>query len=619
MASNPPDVHNLLHQAMDALTRGDKPLARDLLTTVLEMDDRNEQAWLWLSGAVDSPHEQRICLENVLTINPGSTAARQGLAYLEKQEAEHPTPPPASNEAPAQAAPAAPPAAAPPPAPAAPPAAPVAGYPPPEAQAPAAVAPNWPAAMPPEWSSAPAAPPPGWGNGPAAPAPAASAPNQAPAAAIPAEWGSAPPAGSPLAGLPEWDAGATGASVPGWDTPAAPASKEAPAWGSPAPAPASKEAPAWGSPPPSAPAPADADPWAALRADLSAPAAPAPAPAPSAGNGGMLGAAANSSWMDAFGSGPSAPLATPGPWTGGSAASGAVADNLGVTPFTFDATGGTPAADNPWSEVEAAVPGLAGFDMGAPSGGEVSLPPDLSGGAAVGGTVLPSDSPWADTFGGASLGQLPQAGAEEPFLQVRQPDTGHPAYGRENLRGSSPALIARPPIGGRSATPVPTIPCPNCGEMVTDNALSCPRCQYRFYAPCPHCGDYIDTSDPNPRGHDVCPHCQQPVDKKALGQAPARGSIGRPGAPSSTPPTVMVGPTPKNKKKTKSPREDKQAAAVAAAAWTPDAAAAPPRSNAAGRILALIVVLAVLGFVIFVLPHMLNVPTLLTAGLTPTP
>jgi hypothetical protein len=117
---------------MDALTRGDKPLARDLLTTVLEMDDRNEQAWLWLSGAVDSPHEQRICLENVLTINPGSTAARQGLAYLEKQEAEHPTPPPVSNEAPAQAAPAAPPAAAPPPAPAAPPAAPVAGYPPPD-------------------------------------------------------------------------------------------------------------------------------------------------------------------------------------------------------------------------------------------------------------------------------------------------------------------------------------------------------------------------------------------------------------------------------------------------------------------------------------------------------
>lgn len=608
MAANPPDVHNLLHQAMDALTRGDKPLARDLLTSVLEMDDRNEQAWLWLSGAVDSPHEQRICLENVLTINPGSTAARQGLAYLEKQEAEHPTPSPVPAPTPPQPAMAAP--AAPPPqpaiaapaltvAPAPPSVAPGAGYPAPqEAPAPAPVAPNWPAALPPEWTSGPAGPPPGWSSGPPASneAPAPAAP------AIPAGWGTGPAAaaGSPLADLPEWDSAATGGTVPGWDRPA--------------------PAPAWAGAPPAAQPPTpsnNADPWAALRADLSAPAAPATSPAP-AGNGGMLGAAANSSWMDAFGSGPSAPLAPPGPWTAGGSAAGGGADNLGVKPFVFDSTGGAgPAADNPWSEVEAAVPGLAGFDMGAPSGGEVSLPPDLSRGTAGGGTVLPSDSPWADTFGAGALGHLAEPAADEPFLQVRQPDAGHPMHGRDNPRGSSPALIARPPIGGRSSTPVPTIPCPSCGEMVTDNALSCPRCQYRFYAPCPHCGDYIDTSDPNPRGHDVCPHCQQPVDKKALGQAPARGATGRPGAPSTTPPTVMVAPTPKNKKKTKSPREDKQAAAVAAAAWTPNPVEAPPRSNTAGRILALIVVLAVLGFVIFVLPHMM--PTLLNAELTPTP
>src|SRR5689334_23944910 len=108
MASNPPDIHNLLHQAMDALTRGDKPLARDLLTSVLEVDDRNEQAWLWLSGAVDSPAEQRICLENVLTINPGSTAAKQGLVYLDKLAAENPeSPAPWSDPTPEASAPAA--------------------------------------------------------------------------------------------------------------------------------------------------------------------------------------------------------------------------------------------------------------------------------------------------------------------------------------------------------------------------------------------------------------------------------------------------------------------------------------------------------------------------------
>src|SRR3954471_22500675 len=93
MAANTPDVHSLLEQGMDALRQGDKAQARDLLTTVLEMDDRNELAWLWLSGAVDSPAEQRICLENVLTINPGSTAARGGLAELDRVAPAPPSPP----------------------------------------------------------------------------------------------------------------------------------------------------------------------------------------------------------------------------------------------------------------------------------------------------------------------------------------------------------------------------------------------------------------------------------------------------------------------------------------------------------------------------------------------
>src|SRR5947209_4515791 len=112
MAANTSEVQDLLRRAMEALTRGDKTTARDLLTSVLEADDRNEQAWLWLSGAVDSPDEQRICLENVLTINPGSTAARQGLAYLAQQKA--------AAAAAAPAAPAEPVAVAAPPPPPAP-------------------------------------------------------------------------------------------------------------------------------------------------------------------------------------------------------------------------------------------------------------------------------------------------------------------------------------------------------------------------------------------------------------------------------------------------------------------------------------------------------------------
>jgi hypothetical protein len=39
-------------------------------------------AWLWLSTVTDNPDDQRICLENVLTINPSSALARDRLAAL---------------------------------------------------------------------------------------------------------------------------------------------------------------------------------------------------------------------------------------------------------------------------------------------------------------------------------------------------------------------------------------------------------------------------------------------------------------------------------------------------------------------------------------------------------
>ena len=37
---------------------------------------------MWLSGAVETDEERRICLENVLTINPDNVLARKGLLKL---------------------------------------------------------------------------------------------------------------------------------------------------------------------------------------------------------------------------------------------------------------------------------------------------------------------------------------------------------------------------------------------------------------------------------------------------------------------------------------------------------------------------------------------------------
>lgn len=76
------DIQATLDQAILAAKAGRRADARRLLESVLEADERNEQAWLWLSGVVDDEEERIICLENVLIINPHNQAARKGLAAL---------------------------------------------------------------------------------------------------------------------------------------------------------------------------------------------------------------------------------------------------------------------------------------------------------------------------------------------------------------------------------------------------------------------------------------------------------------------------------------------------------------------------------------------------------
>ncbi len=58
--------------------------ARQLLMQVVERDERNEQAWVWLSGVVESLDDRRVCLENVLALNPNNSLAQQGLRWLDE-------------------------------------------------------------------------------------------------------------------------------------------------------------------------------------------------------------------------------------------------------------------------------------------------------------------------------------------------------------------------------------------------------------------------------------------------------------------------------------------------------------------------------------------------------
>jgi hypothetical protein len=71
-----------IESAIQAAKDGDDDTARALLKELLEEDADNERAWLWLSQVVESDAERRLCLQQVLRINPQNRGAQQGLAHL---------------------------------------------------------------------------------------------------------------------------------------------------------------------------------------------------------------------------------------------------------------------------------------------------------------------------------------------------------------------------------------------------------------------------------------------------------------------------------------------------------------------------------------------------------
>ncbi len=81
----PANVDGMVREGISAYRAGRKDEARALLLRAVEIDQYNEQSWLWLSAVVESVDEQRTCLENVLTINPNNDRAKQGLQVLNQK------------------------------------------------------------------------------------------------------------------------------------------------------------------------------------------------------------------------------------------------------------------------------------------------------------------------------------------------------------------------------------------------------------------------------------------------------------------------------------------------------------------------------------------------------
>ncbi len=73
----------LLQQAISAARVGRELTARDIFLEVVEINPRNEIAWMWLTGLLDDLNDCIYACEMVLDINPHNVHARQYLSQLQ--------------------------------------------------------------------------------------------------------------------------------------------------------------------------------------------------------------------------------------------------------------------------------------------------------------------------------------------------------------------------------------------------------------------------------------------------------------------------------------------------------------------------------------------------------
>ncbi len=534
------ETDRLLHDGKAAMKRGDRVMARTLLTQAVERDPHNEEAWMWLSGVVADANEQQICLENVLVINPHNGQARKGLEYISAKTGVLPRIPTLPSEQ----------------------AASLDGPTGPLGSDPAAYGES-----PTQWSPIFHAPDggegsptnadsgdslPAWMTPPqnsAAPTPEASAERSADQTGA---WPAFSP-GGPVAetSRPGFDLPPAGSDfVPPWEQPgvglgAAPSLDMSGAWSAASAethnepqrnreddathmldastttsaqpvTDSSSEVPAFSLPedvapfkfdpesvpafePPTGDAPTQAAPGASI--------SDSPAFSGSAAANGTNGDNTHQElgdWLgigqaESAGSTPNFAASQKAPpdanamlgWSGSKSAQGA---------SPFGPFGGAGAPDmgpmGPYGDMQLPSPGdLPGAENGA----------DSANGANGGNS---QSQPWYLQSSSSSIAPPPTAG---------QPAYADPAGSHDARHGSGQEKT--------SAVTV-TMECPNCHEQVSETSLACPECRFNFFVNCPHCHELIDTGDAKPGVIEPCPYCAKGVSKMELGLTGSKAGAG---------------------------------------------------------------------------------------------
>jgi len=99
------EIETWLQEGIGAAKAGHYEQARFRLLDVVQQDQTNEAAWFWLYHVFYNNEDKRICLENLIIINPYNDWARQELLpYLPPDEvSQYSSPTNAAKQSPAQA------------------------------------------------------------------------------------------------------------------------------------------------------------------------------------------------------------------------------------------------------------------------------------------------------------------------------------------------------------------------------------------------------------------------------------------------------------------------------------------------------------------------------------
>ncbi|MBI2863984.1 MAG: hypothetical protein HYX94_05430 [Chloroflexi bacterium] len=75
-------LHNLIEQGKTAGMSGNRRLAYSLFSLAVDLDPKNDEAWLWKGAMTDNGEEKFVCIQQALAIDPNNQKAQQAYRQM---------------------------------------------------------------------------------------------------------------------------------------------------------------------------------------------------------------------------------------------------------------------------------------------------------------------------------------------------------------------------------------------------------------------------------------------------------------------------------------------------------------------------------------------------------